>query len=244
MLAAGSRSVARWQWWPQRPSSHRCTDKLVNGHCVSWRRRQCLLEGVEKLLCGDKKVAHRNKPVQPVCVCSPSETWFHCGAALYSDSAPFLLLLVIYRHAVHKHCRLSFPTVNYSTAWGSLCIFCPFPRLAFTLELKLCSLLHNCCTFLSAPDCHPCLRSLPQCVFICRSVGLLKITKLPDPAVCHGFVLGRDFSGLLFLAAADSFPTLVFCNGEGNDGGLHFGCGHTCICACERISSGQTTAAV
>lgn len=116
---------------------------------------------------------------------------------------------------------------------------------AFTLELKLCALLHNCCTFFFVvPDCHPCLRSLPQCVFICRFVGLLKITKLADPAVCPGFALARDFSGLLFLAAADSFPTLVFCNGEGNDGGLHFGCGHLCICACEHMSRAQTTAVV
>lgn len=38
---------------------------------------------------GDKKVAQRNKPAQPVWVCSPSEMWFHCGAALFSDSAPF-----------------------------------------------------------------------------------------------------------------------------------------------------------
>lgn len=94
------------------------------------------------------------------------------------------------------------------------------------------------------PGCHPCLRSLPQCVFICRFVGLLKITKLPDPAVSPHFALARDFSGLLFLAAADSFPTLVFCNGEGNDGGFHFGCGHVYICACEHMSRGQTTAVV
>lgn len=68
------------------------------------------------------------------------------------------------------------------------------------------------------------------------------MTKLPDPAACPGFALVRDFSGLLLLAAADSFPTLVFCNGEGNDGGLHFGRGHFCICACECMSRAETLA--
>lgn len=42
-------------------------------------------------------------------------------------------------------------------------------------------------------------------------------TSSPDPVVSPSFALARDFSGLLFLAAADSFPTLVFCCGEGNE---------------------------
>lgn len=49
------------------------------------------------------------------------------------------------------------------------------------------------------------------------------------------FALARDLSGLLFLAAADSFPTLVFCCGEGNEGMMGrvsvwvWACVHLCV---------------
>lgn len=52
------------------------------------------------------------------------------------------------------------------------------------------------------------------------------------------FALARDFSGLLFLAAADSFPTLVFCCVErerGKDGkGFSLGVG---MCTSVRVST-------
>lgn len=59
------------------------------------------------------------------------------------------------------------------------------------------------------------------------------------------FALARNFSGLPFLAAADSFPTLVLCCGEGNDGkGFSLGVG---MCTSVRVSTckrEQTTAVV
>lgn len=54
--------------------------------------------------------------------------------------------------------------------------------------------------------------------------------KHPDLEVSH-FSLARRFFGLLFHAAADSFPTLVFCCRAANEGGFQFGCRLPCTCS-------------
>lgn len=56
-------------------------------------------------------------------------------------------------------------------------------------------------------------------VFVCSCSRC----KHPDPEVSY-FSLARHFFGLLFYAAADSFPTLVFCCRAANEGGFQFGC--------------------
>ena len=63
--------------------------------------------------------------------------------------------------------------------------------------------------------------------------------ELPSPVVSPRFCTGKRFSsGLLFLAAADSFPTLVFCCGEwewGEDGkGFSLG---VCMCTSVHVST-------
>lgn len=61
-------------------------------------------------------------------------------------------------------------------------------------------------------------------------LSLLVVAQDINPEVSH-FSLAIRFFGLLFHAAADSFPTLVFCCRAANEGGLQFGCRHPCTCS-------------
>ena len=81
--------------------------------------------------------------------------------------------------------------------------------------------------------CHPCPSSLSQHVLICVFVGPCTLQARLSSGQPLFFALARDFSGLLFLTAADSFPTLVCCCMVENEGWkeFHFGCGYLCMWA-------------
>lgn len=81
--------------------------------------------------------------------------------------------------------------------------------------------------------CHPCPNSLSQHVLICVFVGPCTLQAPLSSGQPLFFALARDFSGLPFLTAADSFPTLACCCMVENEGWkeFHFGCGYLCIWA-------------
>lgn len=246
--------VSAWLWLPLKSFIMWLqTNALASAVRFHWKLTVIVCRTFQQLLQDKRSFCERfiNKPVQPVYIrCfwkSDSIIALCCSQAPPPSAASHTQTLWSSKHK-HSCFSLSQPVITLqgvNKSEGRLtgstrCILYSLPGV-FTQDFKTrpYAFFPNYCMMCARPAPPTPTHSHSMFWFVVFLSAHLH-EEPPNSVVSPHFALAKDFSGLLFLAAADSFPTSVFCCGEGNVGKMErvsvwvwvWAYVHLCVCVC------------